>query len=82
MKEIEQIINGLRVNLKNTRFNPLVNICTEFFGKPRVKGSHYIFSMPWPGDPRINLQKAKSGKAKPYQVKQVIAALERLKGEM
>jgi hypothetical protein len=35
---------------------------------------HHIFRTPWPGDPRINLQK-QQGQAKPYQVKQVIAAL-------
>jgi hypothetical protein len=30
---------------------------------------------PWPGDPRINLQEGGGGKAKPYQVQQVIQAL-------
>jgi hypothetical protein len=34
--------------------------------------------MPWSGDPRINLQN-KNGKAKPYQVKQAIAAIDRSK---
>jgi hypothetical protein len=34
--------------------------------------------MPWAGDPRINLQN-KHGKAKPYQVKQAIAAIDRSK---
>jgi len=33
--------------------------------------------MPWQGDPRINIQNAK-GKAKAYQVKQVLLAIERL----
>jgi hypothetical protein len=42
-------------------------------------GSHNaIFKMPWSGDPRINLQN-KNGKAKPYQVKQAIAAIDRSK---
>ena len=64
------------------RYNHLpiwVTIATMFFGSPRIKGSHYIFKMPWPGDPRINLQKER-GKAKYYQVRQLISALERLKG--
>jgi hypothetical protein len=60
-----------------TRFSFLVRACTEFFGKPRIKGSHHIFKTPWPGDPRLNLQ-AEKGKAKPYQVEQVIAALKKL----
>jgi hypothetical protein len=33
--------------------------------------------MPWLGDPRVNIQNAK-GKAKAYQVKQVLQAVERL----
>lgn len=33
--------------------------------------------MPWSGDPRINIQE-KNGKAKDYQVKQVIKAIEKL----
>ena len=63
----------------NIRFSRLVKICEQYFGKPRTKGSHHIFKTPWPGDPRINLQEEKGGTAKPYQVKQVIQALQRLK---
>ena len=37
------------------------------------------FKMPWQGEPRINLQKGKGGKAKPYQVKQVKVALLKLR---
>ena len=33
----------------------------------------------WQGESRINLQKGKDGKAKPYQVKQVRLALIKLK---
>lgn len=60
----------------NVRFNRLKRICENVFGVPRIKGSHHIFKTPWPGDPRINIQK--DGKdAKPYQVKQVKKALEK-----
>lgn len=34
----------------------------------------------WQGDPRVNIQNAK-GKAKPYQVRQVVAAVECLEVE-
>lgn len=55
-------------------------ITEKFFGKPRNKGSsHYPFKVPWQGEPRINLQQGKQGKAKPYQVKQVKSALIKLK---
>ena len=35
--------------------------------------------MPWPGDPRVNIQD-KGGKAKPYQVKQVLNAIKKFGG--
>lgn len=33
---------------------------------------------PWPGDPRVNIQRGKSGEATPYQVKQVLAAIKKM----
>jgi hypothetical protein len=49
-----------------------------FFGDPRQDGtSHAVFKTPWIGDPRINIQDAK-GKAKPYQVRQVLLAIDKL----
>ncbi|HBE81828.1 MAG TPA: toxin HicA [Blastocatellia bacterium] len=77
---ISEIIAELEVQKASTRFSKLMRICEEFFGKPRMKGSHHIFKMPWPGDPRLNIQSDK-GKAKPYQVEQVIAALNKLDRE-
>jgi hypothetical protein len=55
------------------RFSYLVKVCEQYFGKPRITGSHHIFKTPWQGDPRINIQKA-GNKAKPYPVEQVIEA--------
>lgn len=34
--------------------------------------------MPWLGDPRVNIQRGSDGKAKFYQVKQVLIAIEKL----
>jgi hypothetical protein len=34
--------------------------------------------MPWPGDPRINMQAGDGGKAKPYQVRQAVVAIDTL----
>jgi len=62
----------------NVAFSDLIKICRKYFGEPRIRGSHHIFKTPWVGDPRINLQK--DGKmAKPYQVKDVKKAIEKLK---
>ena len=78
MSRLDEEIHRLRAGKKNAHFNDLVHLCEEHFGRARIKGSHHIFKMPWPNDPRINLQEVR-GRAKPYQVDQVIAALERLK---
>jgi hypothetical protein len=64
---------------KQIRFSKLLAICEQFFGNYRVSGSHHIFKTPWQGDSRINLQKGKDKKAKPYQVQQVLGALRKLK---
>jgi hypothetical protein len=68
------------LNPQNTRFEVLLSICKRHFGSPRISGSHHIFKTPWEGDPRLNIQKD-GQMAKPYQVKQVIAALEKLEQE-
>ncbi len=65
-------------NPKNVRFKDLLHFCIKIFGKPRTVGSHFIFKMPWQGNPRINLQR--DGKmAKEYQVKDVLKALSKLR---
>ena len=62
---------------KNITFNDLLKLCRRYFGEPRITGSHHIFKTPWPGDPRVNLQR--DGKmAKPYQVIQVKKAIDKL----
>jgi hypothetical protein len=63
------------------RFADLAKVCEHFFGPPRQSGSsHAVFKTPWPGDPRVNIQNDK-GKAKAYQVRQVLEAISKLKGQ-
>ena len=78
MSLLDAEIEQLRAQKKNTHFRDLLRLCQKYFGCERIRGSHHIFKMPWVGDPRINLQEVR-GKAKLYQVDQVIDALERLK---
>jgi hypothetical protein len=77
MHKIPEIIKEL-TKKKDIRFTRLLKICENYFGKPRIAGSHHIFKTPWPGDPRINLQSTKDNRAKPYQIQQVIQALQKL----
>jgi hypothetical protein len=74
---IAAILRRIRRNPKNVRFNDLLRVCDYYFGPPRQRGgSHRIYKTPWPGDPRINIQNDK-GMAKVYQVKQVLAAIDK-----
>ncbi len=71
-------IEELRRNPKDVRFADLAKICDYFFGEPRQHGtSHRVYRTSWRGNPRVNIQNGK-GMAKPYQVRQVIKALEKL----
>ncbi|MBA3035796.1 MAG: toxin HicA [Desulfobacterium sp.] len=78
MIKIDEIIIRMTQTPKGIRFTDLCKVCDHFFGEPRQStGSHRIYKTPWQGDPRINIQNDK-GKAKSYQVKQVLLAIEKL----
>lgn len=78
MSNIQNIVTKMKSNPKGIRFNDLKKVCEHYFGSPRQSGSsHCVFKTPWLGDPRINIQNHK-GKAKAYQVKQVLLAIEKL----
>jgi hypothetical protein len=78
MSAIDKILEQMQHEPANVRFADLHKVCVVYFGKPRNTGSsHLIFKTPWQGDPRINIQNSK-GKAKAYQVRQVLLAIERL----
>ena len=78
MSTVEKILEKMRSEPSNVRFTDLQKVCDALFGNPRQQGSsHIIYKTPWPGNPRVNIQNDK-GKAKSYQVKQVLLAIERL----
>ena len=78
MPKIDNLLSKLKQDPKNVRFSDLCRICDHYFGEPRQqKSSHRIYKTPWQGDPRENIHNDQ-GKAKAYQVKQVLLALEKL----
>lgn len=80
MASTAKILEQMRREPASVRFTDLKKICQACFGKPRQTGSnHAIFKTPWVGDPRINIQDDK-GKAKTYQVRQVLLAIDKLEG--
>ena len=67
---------------QNVRFDDLAKVCAQYFGEPRQEGtSHKVYKTPWPGDPRVNIQRGKDGNAKAYQVRQVLLAIAKLEAE-
>jgi len=80
MVKIEALVEQLR-HPSNVKFADLVKVCGHYFGEPRQQGaSHQVYRTPWIGDPRINIQRDKGGKAKSYQVRQVVQAIDKLMG--
>ena len=72
------IVKLMRQSPKGISFKDLCKVCDKYFGKPRQSGtSHRIYKTPWQGEPRINIQNAGT-KAKSYQVRQVLLAIDRL----
>ncbi len=81
MARVDDIIAQMRRNPKGITFADACRVCDHYFGQPRRKGtSHRVYKTPWQNDPRVNIQNDK-GKAKAYQVKQVLRAIERLEYE-
>lgn len=81
MVDIEKTLKKMRASPFNVRFTDLCKVCDQYFGDPRQKGtSHRIFKVSWIYPPLINIQNFK-GKAKEYQVRQVLAAIDKLEDE-
>lgn len=81
MPKITDLVDDMKRNPKGIRFQVLSKVCDHYFGEARQTGSsHKVYKTPWQGDPRVNIQNDK-GKAKAYQVKQVLKAIERLEEE-
>jgi hypothetical protein len=75
----DTVVASMRANPMGIRYADLMAVCIHHFGQPRQRGSsHAVFKTPWPGDPRVNIQSDK-GKAKAYQVRQVLKAIDKLK---
>jgi hypothetical protein len=76
-KRIAKLLAGMREHPKSVRFSDALAVAEHYFGQVRISGSHHVFKTPWPADPRVNLQKA-TGNAKPYQVGQLLKAVDKL----
>jgi hypothetical protein len=79
MPSLEDVLAAMQNNPKGIRFSEICRVCDHYFGKPRQKvSSHRLYRTPSPGDPRVNIQNDR-GRAKAYQVRQVLQAIEKVK---
>ena len=78
-KQVEDLLTEMRNNPAGIRFKDACKVVTAYFGAPRQNAtSHKVWKMPWPGDPRVNMQEGDGGKAKKYQVQQAVNAIDTL----
>jgi predicted RNA binding protein YcfA (HicA-like mRNA interferase family) len=73
MSKATKLLESMRNNTKDVRFADAVKVATDHFGEPRIVGSHRVFT--GPNGQRVNLQPGKDGKAKAYQVEQLLTAI-------
>jgi hypothetical protein len=82
MTKLETILARMRHNPTGISYQDLCKVCDFYFGEPRQSSSsHRIYKTPWQGDPRVNIQND-GGKAKAYQVRQVLKAIERMEAQV
>ena len=77
---MDKTLARVRRNPRNVRFDDLRKVCDRYFGSSRGRGSHLFYKTPWQGEPLVNIQSVR-GMAKPYQVRQVIKAIDKLEEE-
>jgi predicted RNA binding protein YcfA (HicA-like mRNA interferase family) len=71
-----RILERARNNPNDVRFSDLLTLVEAFgYTLARITGSHRIFEHP-DAPTVLNLQPGKSGKAKPYQVRQFLKEIE------
>ena len=76
MKKKDKLLRKLLSGARDIRFSEIQSTVELFgFRLDRIKGSHHIYVHPDIPE-LLNLQKVK-GKAKPYQIKQFLALVEK-----
>lgn len=74
---------AIRNNVSDVRFDDLVALLLSLgFVSVRQAGSHAIYQHPAHSASLVNLQTTKNGKAKVYQVEQVLALVDSLNLEV
>lgn len=73
MSKAEKILTKAQQSPQNVRFDELITLYEHFeFKLANTNGSHFVFSRKNDPKKRLSIQKGCEGKAKPYQVKQLL----------
>lgn len=76
MSKKRKLLQSILASAKNVSFTDFVNLIESFgFHLSRVNGSHHVFIRPEITE-LVNVQNVK-GQAKPYQIKQFLALVEK-----
>jgi hypothetical protein len=79
MATVDKLLSAMRADPSKVRYAEACRVADHFFGAARQTGtSHRVWKMPWPGDPRVNMQLGDGGMAKAYQVRQLLSAIDKL----
>jgi hypothetical protein len=74
---VDKIVSGMRDNPRTSATRISTESVNITFGPPRTtSGSHAVLQDSLARHPRVTIQNDK-GKAKPYQVRQVLAAIDK-----
>lgn len=77
MARIAKLFGKVRNNPQNIRFDELCRLLEAVgFAHARTRGSHTLYTHPDHPTLLVNLQSGSDGKAKVYQVKQVLAMID------
>ncbi|MCL2779728.1 MAG: type II toxin-antitoxin system HicA family toxin [Polyangiaceae bacterium] len=83
MTNKQKLLDAIRNNPRDVRFTDLVRLLEGLgFVQVRQSGLHMVYQHDAHRDELVNLQSGGDGKAKPYQVRQVLAIIERCKLEV
>jgi hypothetical protein len=79
--KVEKLIAAMTANQAGVRYDDLCKVCDFHFGAARQRSSsHRIYRTGVPSAPLVNIQRGAAGKAKPYQVRQVLKAIAEKEG--
>jgi hypothetical protein len=80
----QELIESARISPANVRFRDLCGLLARIgYALDRKRGSHLIYRHSWRRDlPPVNLQEGRAGKAKPYQVRQILGLIDACKLEV